>query len=38
VLALGALAGKVWRVGLMGHSASEENVRKCLGAFKAVMN
>jgi alanine-glyoxylate transaminase/serine-glyoxylate transaminase/serine-pyruvate transaminase len=35
---LGALAGKVWRVGLMGHSASEENVRKCLAAFKAVMN
>ena len=35
---LGALAGKVWRVGLMGHSASEENVEKCLAAFKAVMN
>ncbi len=35
---LGALAGKVWRVGLMGHSAREENVNKCLAAFKAVMN
>lgn len=35
---LGALAGKVWRVGLMGHSACEENVNKCLAAFKAVMN
>lgn len=35
---LGALAGKVWRVGLMGHSASEENINKCLSAFKAVMN
>lgn len=35
---LGALAGKVWRVGLMGHSASQENVDKCLKAFKAVMN
>ncbi len=35
---LGALAGKVWRVGLMGHSASAENVNKCLAAFKAVMN
>ena len=35
---LGALAGKVWRVGLMGHSACQENVDKCLKAFKAVMN
>ena len=35
---LGSLAGKVWRVGLMGHSACEENVNKCLAAFKAVMN
>ncbi|MBT5384262.1 MAG: alanine--glyoxylate aminotransferase family protein [Kordiimonadaceae bacterium] len=35
---LGALAGKVWRVGLMGHAASQENVDKCLKAFKAVMN
>lgn len=35
---LGALAGKVWRVGLMGHSACQENVDKCLAAFKAVMN
>jgi alanine-glyoxylate transaminase/serine-glyoxylate transaminase/serine-pyruvate transaminase len=35
---LGALAGKVWRVGLMGHSACQENVDKCLTAFKAVMN
>lgn len=35
---LGALAGKVWRVGLMGHSACQENVDKCLSAFKSVMN
>ncbi len=35
---LGSLAGKVWRVGLMGHSARQENVDKCLAAFKAVMN
>jgi alanine-glyoxylate transaminase / serine-glyoxylate transaminase / serine-pyruvate transaminase len=35
---LGTLAGKVWRVGLMGHSASKENIEKCLTAFKAVMN
>ena len=35
---LGALAGKVWRIGLMGHSACDENINKCLSAFKAVMN
>ena len=35
---LGALSGKVWRVGLMGHSACQENIDKCLAAFKAVMN
>lgn len=35
---LGALAGQVWRVGLMGHSACQENVDKCVSAFKAVMN
>ena len=35
---LGALAGKVWRVGLMGHSAYQEKVDQCLKAFKAVMN
>ncbi|MCI5044532.1 MAG: alanine--glyoxylate aminotransferase family protein [Aquisalinus sp.] len=34
---LGALAGKVWRIGLMGHSAREENVTKCLEAMKAVI-
>lgn len=34
---LGALAGKVWRIGLMGHSAREENVTKCLEAMKAAM-
>jgi alanine-glyoxylate transaminase / serine-glyoxylate transaminase / serine-pyruvate transaminase len=30
---LGALAGKVWRIGLMGHSARPENVRLCLEAL-----
>ncbi|MGI9274164.1 MAG: pyridoxal-phosphate-dependent aminotransferase family protein [Endozoicomonas sp.] len=34
---LGDLAGKVWRIGLMGCSASQTNVLKCLGALKAVM-
>ncbi len=31
---LGALAGKAWRIGLMGASASRGNVDKCLGALK----
>jgi alanine-glyoxylate transaminase / serine-glyoxylate transaminase / serine-pyruvate transaminase len=30
---LGALAGKAWRIGLMGYSASEENVALCLSAL-----
>lgn len=35
---LGPLAGKVWRFGLMGHSARAENVRLCLGALADVMS
>ncbi|PHS27879.1 MAG: alanine--glyoxylate aminotransferase [Robiginitomaculum sp.] len=31
---LGALAGKVWRIGLMGASACPANVEQCLGALK----
>jgi alanine-glyoxylate transaminase/serine-glyoxylate transaminase/serine-pyruvate transaminase len=34
---LGALAGKVWRFGLMGHSASAKNVLFCLSALEAVL-
>jgi alanine-glyoxylate transaminase/serine-glyoxylate transaminase/serine-pyruvate transaminase len=34
---LGALAGKVWRIGLMGHSARQENVNFCLRALSASM-
>ena len=34
---LGALAGKVWRIGLMGASASDANIDKCLGALKQVL-
>ena len=34
---LGALAGKVWRVGLMGYSSREENVLACLGALEAAL-
>jgi len=35
---LGALAGKVWRIGLMGHSSRAENILLCLSALEAVMN
>lgn len=35
---LGALAGKCWRIGLMGHGAREENVRLILDALDQVMS
>jgi len=35
---LGALAGKVWRIGLMGHSSRNENIFLCLSALEAVMS
>ena len=34
---LGALAGKVWRVGLMGQSACRRNVLYFLSAMEAVL-
>lgn len=34
---LGALAGKVWRIGLMGYSSRPENVERCLEALGAVL-
>ncbi|BCN92287.1 serine--pyruvate aminotransferase [Thiomicrorhabdus immobilis] len=34
---LGALAGKVWRIGLMGDSARPEKVLFCLAALKEVL-
>ena len=34
---LGPLAGKVWRVGLMGYASKHENVAKCLKAFSEVL-
>lgn len=34
---LGALAGKVVRIGLMGHSARKENVALCLAALRDVL-
>jgi len=34
---LGALAGKVWRIGLMGQSSKPEKVLFCLAALNAVL-
>ena len=34
---LGPLAGKVWRIGLMGYASSRKNVVLCLGALEAVL-
>ncbi len=35
---LGALAGKVWRIGLMGYSARKENVTYCLASLESVLS
>ncbi|GAA4889504.1 alanine--glyoxylate aminotransferase family protein [Ferrimonas pelagia] len=35
---LGDLAGKAWRIGLMGYAAREENVVLCLAALDEVLN
>jgi len=34
---LGELAGKQWRIGLMGTSSNDVNINRCLTAFKAVL-
>ena len=35
---LGELAGKVWRIGLMGYSSNEENINSCINALKQILN
>ena len=35
---LGAYAGKVWRIGLMGHSSRKENIALCLAALKDALS
>ena len=35
---LGDMKGKVWRIGLMGHSAREQNVRHLLGALDKILH
>ncbi|MCX8022985.1 MAG: alanine--glyoxylate aminotransferase family protein [Syntrophorhabdaceae bacterium] len=34
---LGPLAGKIWRIGLMGHTSKKENVTRLLNALKAIL-
>lgn len=34
---LGALAGQIWRIGLMGFGASQDNVSTCLEALEEVL-
>ncbi|MCG8616900.1 MAG: alanine--glyoxylate aminotransferase family protein [Desulfobacterales bacterium] len=34
---LGPLAGKIWRIGLMGHTARPENVERLLSALKSIL-
>lgn len=34
---LGAMAGKIWRIGLMGHASNPHNVRLCLSALDDVL-
>ena len=34
---LGDLAGKVWRIGLMGYSSNNENIDACISALKKIM-
>ena len=35
---LGAMAGKIWRIGLMGYASNRRNVLFCLGALDAVLS
>ena len=34
----GAMAGKIWRIGLMGYASNRRNVLFCLGALDAVLS
>ena len=34
---LGELAGKVWRIGLMGYSSNDENINACVSAFNEII-
>jgi alanine-glyoxylate transaminase/serine-glyoxylate transaminase/serine-pyruvate transaminase len=34
---LGPLAGKVWRIGLMGHTARPENAKRLVAALRQIL-
>ncbi len=34
---LGELAGKIWRIGLMGYNSNEKMIDYCINALKDVM-
>lgn len=35
---LGPMAGKVWRIGLMGYGSTQSNIELCLTAIRAALN
>ncbi len=35
---LGPMAGRIWRIGLMGYASNQKNVLLCLGALDAVLS
>lgn len=35
---LGPMAGRIWRIGLMGQSATPDHVQRCLSALEAVLS
>jgi alanine-glyoxylate transaminase/serine-glyoxylate transaminase/serine-pyruvate transaminase len=35
---LGELERKIWRIGLMGYSSNEENIKACVGALNEILN
>jgi alanine-glyoxylate transaminase/serine-glyoxylate transaminase/serine-pyruvate transaminase len=34
---LGPMAGKIWRIGLMGHSSNSKKVTYCLSVLKRIL-
>ena len=34
---LGSLAGKIWRIGLMGYTSNPKNILYCLTALESVL-
>jgi alanine-glyoxylate transaminase/serine-glyoxylate transaminase/serine-pyruvate transaminase len=34
---IGELAGKIWRIGLMGYSSNEQNIEACVNALREIL-